>query len=106
MRVTRSASLGVLVGIAVPWAACWVIGGLWLVFDLSRVIPVAGRVVVTAGIGAIAAGQFLFLVTVADKLLPRVARRVEVWAMEMALFAVFSACFGWAAVTVVWSVMP
>lgn len=105
MRVTRNTSLGMLVALGLPWAACWVIGGLWLVFDLSRAIPAARWVVVIAGIGAIAAGQLVFLVTVADKLLPRVGRRIEVWAVELGLFAVFFLCAAYVA-AFVWSVVP
>jgi hypothetical protein len=82
-------TLGWVVGIATLWGACCVIGGLWLIFDLSRAIPAASWVVVIAGIGGIAAGEFVFLVGAADKLFPRVGRRFWAWAVEMMLFGVF-----------------
>ncbi len=104
--IPRTAGIALLVGSASLWAACCVIGGLWLIFDLSRAIPAARWVVVIAGIGAIAAGEFVFLVGAADILFPRVGRRIGAWAGEMALFGAFFLCFVLVVLVVVWSASP
>lgn len=106
MRASRSATVGLVIGIAAAWAASLVISGLWLALDLSGAIPGGRWIVMIAGAGFIAAGEFVFLVAVADKLMPRVGRRVGVWAVEMALLAVVSACFALCVLTLVWSLNP
>lgn len=87
--MARRLSLGCVIAVGAVWAACLVIGGLWFVFDLSRAIPPAGWGVVVVGLGFIAAGEFVFLALVADKLFPRMGRRMGAWAVQMALFGVF-----------------
>ncbi len=89
MHRSRNITLAWIVGIATIWGACCVIGGLWLIFDLSRAIRAASWVVVIAGIGGIAAGEFVFMFLAADKLFPRVGRRFWPWVVEMMLFGVF-----------------
>jgi hypothetical protein len=79
---------------------------LWLIFDVSRAIPPARWVVVIAGIGAIAAGEFVFLVGAADRLFPSVGRRIVAWALEMTLFGVFCSAAILVVLVVVWSMSP
>ncbi len=106
MGLSRNVSRPALITLAAVWAACCVIGGLWLIFDLSRAIPAARWVVVIAGIGAIAAGEFVFLVGAADRLFPRVGRKVGAWTVEMALFGVFFLVALLVFLVVVWSTSP
>lgn len=106
MHLSRNVTLGAIAIMGTALAACWVIGGLWMIFDLSRAIRAARWVVVIAGIGGIAAGEFVFLVCVADRLFPRMGRRLWPWAVEMALFGVFMVCYTLGVLVLVWSVAP
>ncbi len=86
----RSANLAIRVLSGTAWAAVLVIAGLWLVFDLSRLHAPAFRwPVVLGGAAALAGGQFILMVVVADRLYPNVARRLGVWMVEMSVFTVF-----------------
>jgi len=68
---------------ASAWAASLIIIGLWLVFEqpLSTVLP--DRWIVLVGISTIAAGNLVFMYTVADRLFPSVRERQAGWCVEM-----------------------
>ena len=92
MHASRGITFGLVLSLFAAWAACLVILGLWMTFDLARQFSSGSWAVRTAGIGLIAAGEFVFLVRVADKLFPRLGRRLGVWAMELTLLLTFLAC--------------
>lgn len=94
MHASRGITFGLILTSFAAWAACLVVLGLWVAADLARQVSSASWAVTTAGIGLIAAGEFVFLVRVADKLFPRLGRRLGVWALELSLLLTFLACLG------------
>lgn len=74
MRLSRVASLSLVIVVAVPWAATLTVGGLWLALTASVRWPQMAPALISAGIAAIAAGQLVFAVCVADRCFPRVSR--------------------------------
>jgi hypothetical protein len=73
---------------ASAWAMSLIIIGLWLVFEqpLSLVLPPRWGVLV--GISSIAAGNLVFMYTVADRVFPSVRERQAGWCVEMFTLAV------------------
>jgi len=90
VRIARSASLTIFTGLATLWAGVLVVLGMWVMFSLSRRMPLLAPVLQSGGLAAIAGGQFVFMAWVADRLLPGAARRL-VGPMEVACFLVFVA---------------
>jgi hypothetical protein len=84
-------SLTLLVLIATAWGACMVVPGLWLLVNGPARWPGLAGPCRAGGAAGVAAGSFVFLVLVADRLFPAVGRRPGVWAVEMAVFLVFLA---------------
>ncbi len=83
MSLSRSVSLGVLVSIASAWAACMVFPGLWLLLESPRTMFLSFPTSAMFGILCIAAGNFVFMVLVADRVFPSVSRRQFTWTVEM-----------------------
>jgi hypothetical protein len=53
------------------------------------------RACVPIGLSSMAAGLFLFMTIVADRLFPSAGRRLSIWLVEMATFLVFlGGCVG------------
>jgi hypothetical protein len=103
MHASKGIAFGLVVTVSAAWAACLVILGLWMAFDLARQFSSGAWAVRTAGIGLIAAGEFVFLVRVADKLFPRLGRRLGVWALELSLLLTFLACLALVGAILVWA---
>jgi hypothetical protein len=86
-----SMSARVLLGTA--WGLCMFVPGLALVLDgphlswTNRSAPWS-----LLGIAAMAGGLFVFMTTVADRLMPLVGRRPATWRIEMALFLILCIC--------------
>lgn len=75
-----------LIPAASGWAMCLVLGGLWLMLDVRARPGVPGPAALFGGMGAIAAGQFVFMTTVADRLFPNLHRARVIWLLETAVF--------------------
>ena len=91
MILSRTLSLTARVVVATAWASCLVILGLLAIASTPPVLPVPLPRLswVLAGVAAVAAGLFLFMTVVADRLVPSVGRRQAMWAAEMTVFAAF-----------------
>ncbi len=96
MSIHRT-NLAVLFALGTLWAALLVVGGLLLPSILRRAWPAAGPSAALLGLTVVAAGQYVFLTVVADRLFPRASRRL-VAGMEVALGAVMVALAGVAGV--------
>lgn len=57
------------------WAGLLVVGGSLLPSILSRAWPAAGAAALLLGLTVIAAGEYVFLTVVADRVFPRASRR-------------------------------
>jgi hypothetical protein len=73
--------------VASAWAGSLVILGLWLLAEGRVWLPIRGVSCTFGGLASIAAGIFLFMALVSDRLVPGVGRRQSMWAAEMAVFA-------------------
>lgn len=82
MTISRGLSLAILVPAATAWAGCLVIAGLWLVFN----VRLAGWPGLLGGLSAVAAGQFVFMAAVADRLFPNPGWNRTIWLLEMVTF--------------------
>lgn len=82
MTITRGISLAILVPAATAWAGCLVVAGLWLALDVRA----AGGPGLLGGLAAVAAGQFVFMAAVADRLFPNPGWNRTIWLVEMATF--------------------
>lgn len=98
MFIPRSVSLPALIIVATAWASTLVVPGLALLIDGLPAFSIPVSVRISAGLSAIAAGLFVFMVWVADRVFPAVGRRMSMWPIEMGTFAVF--LFGLAAALV------
>lgn len=81
----RSVNLLMLVTVGWAWGMLLVVGGAWLATRAAE-FPAVRPAVVIGGITSVLAGQFVFLVMVADRLFPGVRRELKV-ATEMTLAA-------------------
>lgn len=72
---------------AVGWAGVLVLLGLWATLTGAEQAPGLGSAVRVAGWAALAGGQFVFMVLVADHFFPRASRRVIVAIEALALVA-------------------
>jgi hypothetical protein len=89
----RAAALTARIGFPLAWGACLVILGLWSIDEGWRWLPL--RPATGAWIGSLlmAAGLFVFMVLVADRLLPRLGRRYSMWRLEMLVcLAMLASC--------------
>jgi len=84
MHVSRSMSLPCLALLASGWAGALVVWGLWLLGGGGGARSALGSARVVGGVAAIAAGQFVFMVLVADRVFPGMGRRPAVWWTELA----------------------
>lgn len=91
MLSARSVSLAVRITVATAWAAALTITGLWAMLSASREWPMFGPVWIVAGVAAVAAGLFVFMVLVADRLVPSASRRLVATA-ELAVMVSFVLC--------------
>lgn len=89
MRTSPRVSRMLLIAASLPWAAAWVVLGLWLIAEPTPGIASSGAMVLppmlrwTVGITSIAAGQLVFMCFVADRIFPG-ASRAAVWTAEIA----------------------
>src|ERR1041385_438585 len=83
----RSMALWSRVALATGWSGCLVVLGLWCLIDGAARLPARARVPI--GLASIAAGLFLLMTIVADRLFPAAGRRLSIWLVEMATFLVF-----------------
>jgi hypothetical protein len=89
-----TSSLGNVVGRVVRTGACAVWGSLMVILGLSTmvfgvgVVPISDAAAFSLGLAGVAGGQFVFMVLVADRVMPR-APRPLIGAIELAAFAVF-----------------
>lgn len=88
MLSARTASLVVRITAATLWASVLSVTGLWAMLSASHEWPMFGPVWMVAGAAAIAAGLFVFMVLVADRLVPSASRRLVVTA-EMVVMVSF-----------------
>lgn len=70
------------------WAAVMIILGLVVLFDGPGPLPFPRQLFTLLGVAAVAGGQFVFMVLVADRLLRGAHRRVVVL-IEVVTFALF-----------------
>lgn len=89
MSLPRAVSLSLVTCVAVVWASALFLAGLWLLFSVPGRLPALSAPCQVGGWAAIAAGQFVFMVLVADRLFPLVGRRPMTWVVEMACFLIF-----------------
>jgi hypothetical protein len=74
-----------LVLLATSWAMCLVVLGLWLIGEGSRWFALPAGLCRSAGAAAVTGGLFVFMVFVADRVVPGVGRRQRMWPVEMAV---------------------
>lgn len=92
MILARTMSLGARVVFGTAWAMCLVVLGLALMVDGPPVALATGRAPwALLGLASAAAGLFVFMTMVADRLVPHVGRRMTMWRVEMAM-VVLLAC--------------
>lgn len=82
MAWTRRLSLVTLYSAVVLWAMCLTMVGFWLLLHPPVDLIPARPVLRSGGLAALAAGQLLFMLMVADRLFPNAHPRL-VWALEM-----------------------
>lgn len=68
---------------ATAWAACLVLLGLWLAIETPAVLILSSRTVVLIGISSIAAGNLVFMYSVADRMFPTLREGQAGWCIEM-----------------------
>ena len=68
---------------SIAWAACLVVIGLWLAIETPRVLLISSFAVAVVGVVCVSAGNFVFMVRVADRIFPSVARRQVSWVIEL-----------------------
>jgi hypothetical protein len=90
---SRRFSLAALVLLATAWAACMVIAGLWLMGQGARHLPMPRGMAVLCGLTSLAGGLFIFMVAVADRVVPGVGRRLSMWPLEMLTALVMAGSF-------------
>ena len=93
MSLVRTMSMGARVVLGTSWAVCMFVPGLALVINgpqlawSTRHAPWS-----LLGLAAMAGGLFVFMTTVADRLVPHVGRRPSTWRFEMMLFLILVVC--------------
>jgi hypothetical protein len=87
VRPTRSIALAARVVGGSVWGVAFVVLGLWLLLEGATRVP--ERISLLAGAASVAAGLYLFMFVVADRLFPAAAARLSIWVLEMATFLVF-----------------
>lgn len=80
--------LGVM---ASAWAACLVVLGMWLVIESPGMFLLSRRTIILVGISSIAAGNLVFMYSVADRLFPSIREGQVGWSIEMFTLAVILA---------------
>jgi hypothetical protein len=90
MNRTRRITLTVRCAACTLWAALLTVAGLWVIFTIPDQWPIFEPVCVYGGASLVGAGQFLFMMLVADRLFPRASRRF-VRPLEAGAFLVFAA---------------
>lgn len=90
MRARPRISEFVLVGIATGWSFSLVLAGIWSVVTGAARGTGFSVELVSAGMGAIAAGHVVFLACVAERIFPRANRTIVLW-MEMISCVIFFA---------------
>lgn len=88
MSISRSVTLGLLTTVATAWAICLVVPGLWLAIERPTVLLFGQGWALAVGVLCIAIGNFVFMVLVADRLFPSVARRAWASTIEIAVITV------------------
>lgn len=86
----RSVNLMMLLSVGWAWGVLLVVGGAWLATRSAEFPPASRPAVVVGGVTSVLAGQFVFLVMVADRLFPGVRRDVKM-ITELALAALLVA---------------
>lgn len=90
MRAQRLVSLGLRVAFGALWAGCLVVLGLAVAFGgLGLPVTPGARTTTLLGIACIAGGLFIYMVFVADRLIPAVGLRQTMWRVEMAMVMAF-----------------
>ena len=97
-RMLRRLNLAALLALGTLWAGLLVVGGLALASREWVPGPAATGAGLAGGLTAIAAGQFVFLVVVGDRLFPGASRTV-VTVTELALGLMFLLGAAWTAVS-------
>jgi hypothetical protein len=88
LGISRSVTLGLLSTVATAWAICLVVPGLWLTIERPSVLFFGPRESLVAGVLCISIGNFVFMVLVADRLFPMVARRALASTIEILVFSI------------------
>lgn len=101
MSLTRGLSLTLLALLATAWSLAWVLIGTWLLASAPALLPGFEGPCRGGGIASIAAGQFLFMVLVADRLLPRAGWRLTWWC-EVGALSAFLAGLAVVLVELIW----
>jgi hypothetical protein len=91
MLSARTASLVIRITAATLWASVLSVTGLWAMLSASREWPMFGPAWIVAGVAGVAAGLFVFMVLVADRLVPSASRRLVV-TVELAVMVSFVLC--------------
>ena len=86
MNPRRAMSLGARVLCGTAWAMCLTVLGLSLVLEGPPISWMgANRARWALGVASMAAGLFVFMAMVADRLVPQVGRRMTMWPVEMCM---------------------
>jgi len=75
--MTKRMNTVAVMGLGALWAGTLVVSGATLAGGGSPIATSLGTLGVLAGVTFVAAGQFVFMVVVADRMFPRVERRVR-----------------------------
>ena len=73
---TSTMQSAVLIALGALWSVLLVVGGALVATRSSSALPTLSPVLACGGITAMIAGQFVFLVVVADRIFPNVQRRI------------------------------
>ena len=89
VNARRAMSLGARVACGTAWAMCLTVLGLSLMLDGPPVSWMGANrgAWVLLGLASAAAGVLVFMAMVADRLVPHVGRRMTMFPIEMAMFA-------------------
>lgn len=89
MTPSRSLAMSIRIALYGLWGACLVVLGLSALIDGSSYLPGHPQVVRMVGLASAAAGAFVFMMGVADRLFPAAAQRLSIFVVEMGTFILF-----------------
>jgi hypothetical protein len=89
MAIGSVISVGSRLAVGTLWAGVLTVAGMWSLAAAGEQAAAVRPMMLTAGVGSIGAGQFVFMVVVGDRLFPRAARPV-VSVLETTSFLAFA----------------